>query len=86
MDVYSVEKSNVKLMLSLDNRSYSFSAALQSCFSKSTYFIPVQLYITDDRFDKFPLIADKIRARSTDEGFVVQSSYEVIKRCLYGDL
>ena len=45
------------------------------------------LYMTDDRFDNFSLMAaDKIRVRSTDKGFVVQSNDEAIKRCLYGVL
>ena len=38
--------------------------------------------MTDDRFDNFPFMADKIRVRSTDKGFVVQSNDEAIKRCL----
>ena len=42
--------------------------------------------MTDDRFDNFPLMADKIRVRSTDKGFVVQLNDEAIKRCLYGVL
>ena len=42
--------------------------------------------MTDDRFDNFPLMADKIRVRSKDKGFVVQSNDEAIKRCLYGVL
>ena len=42
--------------------------------------------MTGDRFDNFPLMADKIRVRSTDKGFVVQSNDEAIKRCLYGVL
>ena len=41
---------------------------------------------TDDRFDNFPLMADKVQVRSTDKGFVVQSNDEAIKRCLYGVL
>ena len=45
--------------------------------------IPVRLYMTDDRFDNFPLMADKIWVRSTDKGFVVQSDEEMIKQCLY---
>ena len=46
--------------------------------------IPVRLYMIDDRFDNFPLMTDRIRVRSTDKGFVVQSNDEAIKRCLYG--
>ena len=42
--------------------------------------------MTDDRFDNFPLMADKIWVRSTDKSFVVQSNDEAIKRCLYGVL
>ena len=42
--------------------------------------------MTDDRFDYFCLMADKIRAKSTDKGFVVQSNDETIKRYLYGVL
>ena len=42
--------------------------------------------MTDDKFDNFPLVADEIRARSTDKGFVVQSNDEAIKRSLYGVL
>ena len=42
--------------------------------------IPMRLYMTDDRFDNFPLMADKIRVRSTDKGFVVQSNDGAIKR------
>ena len=34
---------------------------------------PVRLYMTEDRFDNFPLMADKIQVKSTDKGFVVQS-------------
>ena len=42
--------------------------------------------MTDDRFDNFPLVADKIRVRSTDKDFFVQSNDKAIKRCLYGFL
>ena len=42
--------------------------------------------MTDDRFDNFSLMADKIRVRSADKGFVVQSNDEAIKRCLYSVL
>ena len=38
--------------------------------------------MTDDRFDNFPLMADKIRVRSTDEGFAVQSNEEAINACM----
>ena len=79
MDVYCVKNQASQLMLSLDGGSYSFNAAIQICFSKSTFHC-----MTDDRFDSFPLMADKIRVRNTDKGFVVQSDNEVIKRCLYG--
>ena len=48
--------------------------------------IHMRLYMTDDRFDNFPLMADKIRIRSTDKCFVVQSNNEAIKRYLYGVL
>ena len=40
--------------------------------------------MTDDRFDNFPLMADKVLVRNTGKGFVVQSNDEAIKRCLYG--
>ena len=40
--------------------------------------------MTDNRFDNFTLMADKIRVRSTDKDFVVHSNYEAIKQCLYG--
>ena len=40
--------------------------------------------MTDDKFGNFSLMADKIRVRSTDKGFVVQSNDKPIKRCLYG--
>ena len=42
--------------------------------------------MTDGRFDNFPLMADKIRIRSTGKGFVVQSNDKVMKRFLYGVL
>ena len=42
--------------------------------------------MTDDRFDNFNFMAGKIRVRSTDKGFVVQSDDEEIKQCLYGVL
>ena len=42
--------------------------------------------MSDDRFDNFPLMADKIRLRSTNKSFVVQSNGEAIKRCLNGVL
>ena len=42
--------------------------------------------MTDDRFDNFPLMADKIRAMSTDKGFVVQSNDEAINQCFYSVL
>ena len=42
--------------------------------------------MTDDKSDNFPLMADKIRVRSIDKGFVVQSNDEATKRCLYGVL
>ena len=32
-----------------------------------------------DGFDNFPLMADKIRVRSTDNGFVVQSNDKATK-------
>ena len=41
--------------------------------------------MVDDSFDSDP-VADRIRIRSTDKGFVVQSNDEAMKRCLYGDL
>ena len=48
--------------------------------------IPERLYMTDGRYDNFPLMVDKAEVRSTDKGFLVQSNDEVMKRCLYGDL
>ena len=42
--------------------------------------------MADDRFDNFPLMADKIRERTTDRGFLVQSNDDAIKRFLYGVL
>ena len=42
--------------------------------------------MTDDRFDIFSLMADKIQVRSTDKVFAVQSNDEAIKRFLYGVL
>ena len=42
--------------------------------------------MTDNRFDNFPLMADKIRVKSTDKGFVVWSNDKAIKRRLYGVL
>ena len=42
----------------------------------------VRLYMTDDRFDNFPLMADKIRVRSADKGFVVQSNDEAMNMML----
>ena len=37
-------------------------------FSKiHSSLIPVRLYMTDDRFDNFPLMADKIRVRQSAE-------------------
>ena len=68
-------------MLSLDSGSYSLSAAIQSCF-QNPHFTDT-CATADDRFDNFSLMAaDKIRVRSTDKGFVVQSNDEAIKRCL----
>ena len=40
--------------------------------------------MTDDKCDNFPLMADKILARSTYKGYAVQSNDEMMKRCLYG--
>ena len=67
--MYTVLKNQTsELMLSLDSGKYSFSATIQSCFSKSTFsLIPVPLKMTDDRFDNFLLMEDKIRVRSTDK-------------------
>ena len=78
---YTVLKNlTIKLMLSLDSRKYSFSAT-----SQSLSLTHVRLYLTDDKFDNFPLMADKIWVRSTYKGFVVQLNDEAMKRCLYSD-
>ena len=63
--MYTVLKNQkFELMLSLASGSYSFSAAIQSCFFKiHISLIPVRLYMTDDKFDTFPSMADKIRVR-----------------------
>ena len=42
--------------------------------------------MTIDRFDNFPLNADKIQMRSTDRVSVMQSYNEAMKQCLHGDL
>ena len=78
--MYTVLKNQTfELMLSFYNKNYSFSAAIQSCFSKSTMtLIPARLSMTDDRFDNFSLMTDKIQLRSTDKGFVVLSNDEAM--------
>ena len=85
--MYTVLKNQTfQLMLSLDNRSYPFFCSNSELFFQNPYFFDTCATVYDnDRFD-FPLMADKIRVRSADKGFVVQSSDEAMKRCLYGDL
>ena len=69
-----LKNATVELMLSLDDKSYSFSAAISNCFFKiHISLIPVRLYMTDDRFDNFSLTADKFRVRSTGKGFFLCS-------------
>ena len=63
-------------------RSPSFCSNSELFFKIHILLMPVRLYTTDDRFDKFVLMADKIPVRSTDTGFVVQSNDEAIKQCL----
>ena len=51
---------------------------------QNPYFIDTCATVYDYvRFDNFPLMADKIRVRSKDKGFVVQSNDEAMG--LYGD-
>ena len=83
----AMKNQTFELTLPLDNRSYSFSCSNSELFFKiHISMIPVRLCMTDDRFDNFPLMADKFWVRSTDKGFVAQSNDEAMKQCLYGDL
>ena len=83
--IYTVSKNQTfESMLSLDSGSYHFRQQFRAVFQNHISLIPVRLYMTDDRFDNFPLMADKIRIRNTDKGFLVQSNDEAIKQCLYG--
>ena len=83
--MYTVLKNQMfELMLSLDSGSYSFSVAIQSCFQNQHFTDNCTTVYDYDTFDNFPLMADKIRVRRTDKGFVAQSNDEKIKRCLYG--
>ena len=82
-----LKNQTLELMLPLNNESYSFSTAVQSCFSKFPLsLIPVRQYMSDDSLDYFPLMVDKIQVRIADEGFVVQSNNKAMKRFLHGDL
>ena len=85
--MYTVLKNQTfELMLSLDSGSYLFIFCSNSeQFFQNPHFIDTSATVYD-RFENFPLMADKIQVRSTDKGFVVQSNDEAIKRCFYGVL
>ena len=55
-----------------------FLQQFRAVFQNSHFIVPVALYMTDDKFDNFPFIADKIRVKSRDKGFVVHSTDEAI--------
>ena len=63
-----LKNQTFELMLSLDSGSYSFLQQFRAVFQN--------IHFTDtcatvyDRFDNFPLMSDKIRVRSTDEGLL----------------
>ena len=62
-----------------------FLQQFRTVFKIHISLILVRLDMTDDdRFASSPLMADKIRVRSTDKGFVVQSN-DAMKLCLYRD-
>ena len=42
--------------------------------------------MTDERFDNFFLMADKIQINDKDKALVAQSNDEAIRQCLCGDL
>ena len=76
--IHLLKYQTFELILFLHNKNYSFSAAIQGCFSKSTFF---DCNMNDDKFDNLPLMADKIRVNSTDKGFAVQSDDEKCVQC-----
>ena len=47
-----------------------FLQQFRAVFPNPHFMIPMQLYITDDKYANFPLMADKIRVRSTDKGLL----------------
>ena len=55
-----------------------FLQQFRAVFQIPVSFILVRLYMTE-RCDNFSLMADKIRVRSTDKEFVLQSNDEAMK-------